>query len=129
MTNNPLLRPSSYSVNFVNLDPMEDYMDDRIVLIEGFKEVQIIPESFQTTNLAPSLTKIENDELVCQLQKNVDLFVWSPSNMLRIDANVIFHCLTLNTTSKPIIQKKQEIQEEIRLATYKEEKKLKEAHL
>lgn len=75
MTNNPLLRPSSYSVNFVNLEPMEDYMDDRIVLIEGFKEVQIIPESFQTTNLAPSLTKIEDDELVCQLQKNVDLFV------------------------------------------------------
>lgn len=48
--------------------------------------------------------------------------------MLRIDANVIFHCLALNTTIKPIIQKKQEIQEEIRLATYKEEKKLKEAH-
>lgn len=43
MTNNPPPRPNSHNINFVDLDPREEYLEDSLVPFEDIKEVQIGP--------------------------------------------------------------------------------------
>lgn len=51
-------------------------------------------------------------EIVKMLRSNVDLFAWKPSNMPRIDPNVVCHQLSLDSLSKVMAQKKRKKGEE-----------------
>lgn len=57
MSGNSPLRPCSHSVDFIDLDLREEYMEDKLVLTNDLEEVQIIPESFQITKLDTFVTK------------------------------------------------------------------------
>ena len=52
------------------------------------------------------LEKNIKKDLVCFLKKNIDVFAWSHENMPGIDPSVIFHCLNVSPSSKPVRQKK-----------------------
>lgn len=90
--------------------------------IEGLKEVQIGPRAPSSTKIDTSLSTRGERELVDQLQRNVNLFVLTLSNMRGINANVVTHHLTIHPSTKPVAQRKQKVGEEKR-ATIDEELK------
>lgn len=48
------------------------------------------------------------------LRNNVDHFAWKPSDMPGIDSNVVCHQLSLDPSSKVVMQRKQKNREEKR---------------
>lgn len=44
--------PNAHNVNFVNLDPREEYLKDRLVPKIDLKDARISPNNFQTTKMA-----------------------------------------------------------------------------
>lgn len=64
-------------VNFVNLDPIEKYMEERLMPIKDLKEIHIWLLNFQTTKLGTSLIVIEDEEreLNTLMQTNIDILI------------------------------------------------------
>ena len=62
------------------------------------------PESF--TRIGTSMEEKTKQHLIQFLRKNIDVFTWSHEDMLGIDPSVINHRLNVNTSSKPVCQKK-----------------------
>ena len=56
----------------------------------------------KTTKVEEELNPSLKDEMVKFLKKNLDVFAWSHEDMLRIDGNVIEHCLNVDPTKKPV---------------------------
>lgn len=52
------------------------------------------------------LPQEEEPDIIKTLKDNVDLFAWKPSDMPEIDPNVVCHQLSLDPTSKVVIQRK-----------------------
>ena len=52
-----------------------------------------------------TLTSSEKDELVTLLKEFKEIFAWSYKDMLRIDANIVQHCILTNPAMKPVKQK------------------------
>jgi len=58
------------------------------------------------------------------LKKNVDLFVWTPSDMPSISSDIITHKLSVFKEARPIAQKKRDYSDEKLLAAKAEADKL-----
>lgn len=56
---------------------------------EDLKDVQIGHLDNQVTNIDTLFFKEEGHEIVNQLIRNADLFVWGPSDLLGIDTRVV----------------------------------------
>ncbi|XP_024630277.1 uncharacterized protein [Medicago truncatula] len=121
-------RSEELEVKVVDLDPREEYQQERIEPIEAVKDIIIRPLPHQVTKIGTSLEKFEEESLVQLLRENVDLFAWGPSDMPGIDIEVACHHLAVRPSVKPVVQKKRKMGEEKRKAVDEEVKKLQEAH-
>lgn len=71
----------SLSVNMLDLDPREEYQQERIEPTEDLKGICIGSEPHQVTKLGTTLQPEKKLTLTKLLQENMDLFAWKPSNM------------------------------------------------
>lgn len=65
-------------VNYIDLDPTIDYLEDQLTPMKDLKTIQICPLNPQTTHIITSLNKEEEYIIIQFLQKNIDLFTWTP---------------------------------------------------
>jgi hypothetical protein len=110
-----------------DLDPREDFQEERVSPVDELKQVQIGDQPHQTTNLGTNLEPSEEEMVVELLKRNADLFAWHPKDMSGIDESVITHKLSLFSNVKPVSQRKRRLGEERRKAVDEEVRKLKEA--
>jgi hypothetical protein len=110
-----------------DLDPREDFQEERVSPVDELKQVQIGDQPHQTTNLGTNLKPSEEERVVELLKRNADLFAWHPKDMSGIDESVITHKLSLFSNVKPVSQRKRRLGEERRKAVDEEVRKLKEA--
>jgi hypothetical protein len=61
-----------------DLDPREEYKDDRVSPMGELEEVQIGKESHQTTSVGTDMPPEERGKILDILKRNVDLFAWHP---------------------------------------------------
>jgi len=87
----------------VDLDPREEYQQERLEPTETLKEVAIGPHPHQSTKIGTSLAPSEEEGLIDLLRKNLDLFALAPSYMLGIDPSIACHHLDVNPTVKPVV--------------------------
>ncbi|WJX83768.1 hypothetical protein P8452_66405 [Trifolium repens] len=99
-----------------DLDPREEFREDRVSPIEEVEEVQIGGEAHQTTNLGNNMKSEEREKILEILRRNVDLFAWHPKDMLGIDESIITHKLAIFPKAKPISQRKRKQGDERRTA-------------
>jgi len=123
----PRKEGKSDNVNMVDLDPREEYQQERLEPTEEIKEVLIGSQPHQLTKIGTSLDPAEEEDLVQLLKTNLDLFAWAPSDMPRIDPSVACHHLAVNPTVKPVVQRKRKLGEERRKVVDEEVKRLQEA--
>jgi len=124
----PRKEGKSDSVNMVDLDPGEEYQQERLEPTRELKEVLIGSQPYQLTKIETSLEPTEEEDLVQLLKTNLDLFAWAPSNMPGVDPSVACHHLAVNPTVKPVVQRKRKLGEERRKAVDEEVKRLQEPH-
>ncbi|GMH08787.1 hypothetical protein Nepgr_010627 [Nepenthes gracilis] len=74
-----------------------------------------------------SLTGILRNELITFLQRNADIFAWTPADMPEILAEVMVHKLGLYPSQKPVRQKQRNHSVEKSIAIREEVKKLLDA--
>ena len=112
------------SINMIDLDPREEYHQERIEPTADQKEVRINPKPHQVIKLGTSLDPDEELALTQLLRDNVGLLAWKPSDMPGIDPSVVCHHLAINLSIKPLVQRKQNLGEERRKVVDEEVKKL-----
>jgi hypothetical protein len=93
----------THEVNMIDLDPREDFQQERIEPMEDLKEVPIGPEAHQTTKIGTFLSQEEETALVNLLRRNLDLFAWNPSKMPRMDPDIACHHLSIKPGVKPVV--------------------------
>lgn len=59
-------------------------------------------EEFHTTQIGSSLSVEEELSIIKILRRNMDLFAWILSNMLRIDPEIVCHQLPIDLTLKAV---------------------------
>lgn len=106
----------THEVNMIDLDPREDFQQERLVPTEDLKEISIGPETHHTTKIGTSLSPGEETTLINLLRKNLELFAWSPSEMPGMDPDVACHHLSIKPGVKPVVQRKRKMGEERRKA-------------
>ena len=84
---------SDHKVNMIDMDPKEDPREGNLTPREETKEVQIGSQFLEIIHLGTNLSPEEESKIMDILNKNIDLFVWKPSNMPDIDPNVMCHHL------------------------------------
>lgn len=98
--------------------------NERLTSIEGLKKVRIKSSTHKVIKIGIPITEEEEHKLVNQLIRNVNLFTWDPSDMLRIDTNVVSQCIFINPSAKPVAQRKRNVGEEKRVTINEEVGKL-----
>ncbi|CAL2257701.1 unnamed protein product [Prunus armeniaca] len=107
---------TTVTMDTIDLDvyspPRQDQAEEvrpEVSLEEGWKlkkDVELIPldpnQLDRKARIASHLSSDEKVELTTFLQKNKDMFTWSPSDMLGIDLSIICHRLHVNPTNKPM---------------------------
>lgn len=83
-------------------------------LTKDLKEVKIGPLPHQVTKLGILLSEYEKKDLIILFKRNVDMFAWTPSNMLGMDTRVMCHRLAINVMVKLVSQRKCKADEENR---------------
>ncbi|KAL0444997.1 UNVERIFIED_CONTAM: Pro-Pol polyprotein [Sesamum latifolium] len=74
---------------------------------EELLNIQIIPgDPDKTTRIGSHLGEEAKKEITLCLQRNADIFAWTPQDLEGIDPQVITHHLNIDPNSKPIKQKK-----------------------
>lgn len=96
--------------------------------MEDLKEAWIDPLDHQVTKLDTSLYEFKEEELVALLRRNIDLFIWVPSDMQRKDTKVVCHLLTNNPPMKIISYRKHNMGEKKRESIDEEVQKLRSAN-
>lgn len=71
---------------------------------EDLKEVQIEPFDFHVTKLETSPSEAEEMEFVALLRRNIDMFAWTPDEIIGIYARVVYHRLTVESTVNPCLR-------------------------
>jgi hypothetical protein len=94
----------THEVNMIDLDPREEFQQERLEPTEDLKEISIGPQTHQTTKIGTSLPPEEEVALVNLLRKNLDLFVWHPSEMPGMDPDIACHHLSIKSGIKPVVQ-------------------------
>jgi hypothetical protein len=80
-----------HEVNMIDLDPREDFQQERLEPFEDLKDIFIGPEAHHTTKIGTSLSLEEEAALVDLLRRNLDLFAWHPSEMPGMDPDIACH--------------------------------------
>lgn len=76
------------------------------------------------TKIGISLAKETECELVYQLSRNANLFVWSPYDIPGIDIRVVCHHLAIDPFFKEVAQRKQKVDNEKKVSISEEVGKL-----
>ncbi|KAL0421021.1 UNVERIFIED_CONTAM: hypothetical protein Slati_3125000 [Sesamum latifolium] len=75
--------------------------------VEELLNIQIIPGDLdKTTRIGSHLGEEAKKEITLCLQRNADIFAWTPQDLEGIDPQVITHHLNIDPNCKPIKQKK-----------------------
>jgi len=108
-------------VALVDLDPRAT--EDRMEAREELRRVPLLDEEHNTT-VGTSLAAAEAETIHAALKKNIDMFAWTPTDMLGVSPNVITHRLSIFKEARPISQKKRDLVDKKRLAAKEEADKL-----
>ncbi|KAL0444248.1 UNVERIFIED_CONTAM: hypothetical protein Slati_2147500 [Sesamum latifolium] len=74
---------------------------------EELLNIQIIPgDPNKTTRISSHLGEEAKKEITLCLQRNADIFAWTPQDLEGIDPQVITHHLNIDPNCKPVKQKK-----------------------
>lgn len=117
----------THEVNMIDLDPREDFQQERLEPTKDLKEISIGPEVHQTTKIGTSLSPDEETTLINLLRRNLDLFAWCPAEMPGMDPDIACHHLSVKPGVKPVVQRKRKMGEERRKVVDDEVKKLVDA--
>lgn len=93
-------------------------------LIKELKTIQIGTKEHQNTHTKTTFPKYEEVEIVQLLKKNVNIFVWAPTDMAGINPNVVCHQLSIKPRVNHVAQRKRKEEEEKSLVVSEEVKKL-----
>ena len=99
--------PENISHTLGELDPREKETEKRDGPIEKLESIKLdnqYPE--HTVQIGSQLPGSLQNQLVDFLKEHRDVFVWSYGDMLGIDLSVIVHRLNMDSTHKPVIQKR-----------------------
>jgi hypothetical protein len=113
-------------VLMLNLDPRSDFEYHRPQPEADLITVQISGEPSKVMKLRAALSP-ERSRFVNLLEKNVDLFAWSPSDMPGINPDIYCHKLALKLGTIPVTQKKRRMGPKRAEAIEKQVKELLEA--
>jgi len=58
------------------------------------------------------MAAVEAEIMHATLKKNVDLFAWTPSDMIGVSPAIITHKLSMFKEARPIVQKKRDYDDE-----------------
>ncbi|RDY01387.1 Retrovirus-related Pol polyprotein from transposon 17.6, partial [Mucuna pruriens] len=118
--------PPTLTVNALDfdLDPPCIYESERPHPAEDIKNVQIRPLALQTTKVGTTLSSDEEEQLVSFLRQNMDVFAWTPQDMLSINPSYISHRLSIGKGVMPVAQKRRKQGEERRKAAREETNRL-----
>jgi hypothetical protein len=98
--------PKESGVLMLNLDPRSDFEYQRPQPEGDMISVQIGSEPSKVMKLGATLTHELRNRFVNLLEKNVDLFAWSPSDMAGIHPDICCHKLALKPETTPVAHKK-----------------------
>ncbi|KAL0461378.1 UNVERIFIED_CONTAM: hypothetical protein Slati_0025400 [Sesamum latifolium] len=74
---------------------------------EELLNIEIIPENpDKTTQIGSHLGEEAKKEITLCLQRNADIFAWTPQDLEGIDPQIITHHLNIDSSYKPVKQKK-----------------------
>ncbi|KAL0278041.1 UNVERIFIED_CONTAM: hypothetical protein Sradi_7301400 [Sesamum radiatum] len=75
--------------------------------VEELFKIEIIPGNpDKTTRIGSHLGEEAKKEITLCLQRNADIFAWTPQDLEGIDPQVITHHLNIDPSYKPVKQKK-----------------------
>ena len=105
----------------VDLDPRAT--DDRLEAKEELRRVPLLDVEHSTA-VGTALAATEPEIMHAALKKNIDMFAWTPADVLGVSPDVITHRLSIFKEACPISQKKRDLGDENRLAAKEEVGKL-----
>ncbi|XP_072084316.1 uncharacterized protein [Arachis hypogaea] len=105
------------------LDPRADF-PDRPKPSDDLQKVYFNNNPNKFTYVGTSLNASELQAITTFLQEHADLFAWTPLDMPGIDPQIISHRLAINSTIRPVQQKKRKLGEEKKRASQEETQKL-----
>ncbi|XP_072076738.1 uncharacterized protein [Arachis hypogaea] len=105
------------------LDPRADFLD-RPKPSDDLQKVYFNNNPNKFTYVGTSLNASELQAITTFLQEHADLFAWTPSDIPGIDPQIISHRLAINSTIRPVQQKKHKLGEEKKRASLEETQKL-----
>ena len=111
----------------LNLDPRSDFEYQRPQPEGDLISVQIGSEASKTMKLGETLPHELRNRFIKLLERNIDLFAWSPSDMPGLDPDICCHKLALRKGAIPVAQKKRRMGPEKAEAIEKQVKELLEA--
>ncbi|XP_072064320.1 uncharacterized protein [Arachis hypogaea] len=106
-----------------DLDPRTDFRE-RPTPSDDLQKVYFNNDANKFTFVGNSISKEELNAVTTFLQKQADLFAWKPSDMPGIDPQIISHKLAINSSARPVQQKKRKLGEEKRKASLEETQKV-----
>ncbi|XP_072081062.1 uncharacterized protein [Arachis hypogaea] len=106
-----------------DLDPRADFLE-RPKPFDDLQKVYFNNDPNKFTYVGTSINTAELQAITSFLQENAELFAWKPADMPGIDPQVISHKLAINSSVRPIQQRKRKLGEEKRKASLEETQKL-----
>ncbi|XP_025647815.1 uncharacterized protein [Arachis hypogaea] len=134
--NNSLKRPNSNTKahvhNIGSLDDLPALADldpragtlERPTPIEDLHKIHFTESTDKFTYVDSTLSSEEKSSFRAFLQRNADLFAWTPADMPGIDPSIISHKLALDPSVRPVAQKKRNLGHDQKQASLEETKKL-----
>ncbi|KAL0307247.1 UNVERIFIED_CONTAM: hypothetical protein Sradi_6142000 [Sesamum radiatum] len=80
----------------VNVQPVEELLT-----------LKLVPGD---SGIGSKMTDDIREEVIIYLQKNKDIFAWAPQDMKHIDLSIITHHLNIESSARPVKQKKRHFQ-------------------
>ncbi|KAL0400247.1 UNVERIFIED_CONTAM: hypothetical protein Sradi_2368000 [Sesamum radiatum] len=103
----PQIPPSKKGKTPEGKNPREAEGPAKVQPAEELLNIEIIPENpDKATRIGSHLDEEAKKEITLFLQRNVDIFAWTPQDLEGIDPQVITHHLNIDPSYKPIKQKK-----------------------
>lgn len=84
------------TINLVDVDPRAHLPEDNLSPYEGTKKIKIGKCPLEITFLGVNLDPELEAEIMLVLKHNVDLLAWKPSDMPKIDLNIMVRHLSLS---------------------------------
>nr|XP_025674348.1 uncharacterized protein LOC112775091 [Arachis hypogaea] len=117
------IHTSADTATLADLDPRED-LDERPRPMDNLQQITLTTDDKQCTYIGEALESEDRARLIHILRQNIDLFAWTPDDILGISPKVICHRLAIDKTIRPVAQKKRNLGEEKKQAALEETKKL-----